>query len=152
MLDNLYKEIAQVLKWKFLAYVSTALRWPISNTCMYTYSGCVYYYITAYNYVPSVTVCMCVPLGDHWVILWYYCIARKFGEELNLAVWQSTAKLNSANISYSHIYVCCYRTELPNVNPPTFLQRWYGVQPPNLIPINISIFLVWCVYPWVTHG
>ena len=39
--------------------------------------------------------------------LWY-CIAGKFGRELNLAVWQSvfaTAKLTSTNISYSHIYI-----------------------------------------------
>ena len=37
-----------------------------------------------------------------------YRIARKFGGELNLAVWWSsstTAKLKSAKISYFHIYV-----------------------------------------------
>ena len=37
-----------------------------------------------------------------------YCIAGKFGGELNLAVWWSafaTAKLKSANIFYSHTYV-----------------------------------------------
>ena len=47
----------------------------------------------------------------------YTVYSWKFGNELNLAVWQSifaTAKLKSANITYLHIvYVCMaipYRT------------------------------------------
>ena len=54
-----------------------------------------------------------------------YRIAGKFGGELNLAVWRSiitTAKLKSAKISYSHIYVWRSRTEPPNLNPPIFFQ------------------------------
>ena len=68
-----------------------------------------------------------------------YRIAEKFGGELNLLVWQSafaTAKLKSANISYSHIYVWQSLTELPNLNPPIFLQWRFG--PNCLIPANIS--------------
>ena len=52
------------------------------------------------------------------VVTCKYRIAGKFGGELNLAVWWSaraTAKLKSANVSYSHIiYVWRSRTELPN--------------------------------------
>ena len=54
-----------------------------------------------------------------------YCIAGKFGGELNLAVWQSTfatAKLKSANISYLHIYVWQFLTKPPNLNMPIFFQ------------------------------
>ena len=43
----------------------------------------------------------------------------KFG---GLAVYITTAKLKSAKISYSHIYVWRSRTEPPNLNPPIFLQ------------------------------
>ena len=39
-----------------------------------------------------------------------------------LAVYIATAKLKSAKISYSHIYVWRSRTEPPNLNPPIFLQ------------------------------
>ena len=41
----------------------------------------------------------------------------KFG---SLAVYITTAKLKSAKISYSHIYVWRSRTEPPNLNPPIF--------------------------------
>ena len=51
-----------------------------------------------------------------------YRITGKFGGELNLAVYTTTAKLKSAKISYSHIYVWRSRTEPPNLNPPIFLQ------------------------------
>ena len=74
-----------------------------------------------------------------------YHIARKFGGELNLAVWRSafaTAKLKSANISYSHIYVWRSLTEPPNLNPPIFLQWQFWAQLPNLIPANISGYTV----------
>ena len=43
----------------------------------------------------------------------------KFG---GLAVYITTAKLKSAKISYSHIYVWRSHTEPPNLNPPIFLQ------------------------------
>ena len=56
-----------------------------------------------------------------------YRIAGNFGRELNMelnmAVWRSVitiAKLKSAKMSYSHIYVWRSRTELPNLNPPIF--------------------------------
>ena len=52
----------------------------------------------------------------------YYRIAGKFGRDI-LYVWQSL-------------------TELPNLNPPIFLQWRFGVQPPNLIPTNISGYTV----------
>ena len=54
-----------------------------------------------------------------------YRIAGKFGGELNLVAWRSTfatAKLKYASISYLHIYMWRSRTELPNLNPPIFLQ------------------------------
>ena len=74
-----------------------------------------------------------------------YRIARKFGGELNLAVWRSqlaTAKLKSASISYLHIYVWQSLTEPPNLNPPVFLQWRFRAQPLNLIPANISGYTV----------
>ena len=61
----------------------------------------------------------------HMSSIYIYRIAGKFGGKLNLAVWQSiitTAKLKSAKISYSHIYVWRSRTEPPNLNPPIFFQ------------------------------
>ena len=61
------------------------------------------------------------------LLQYYYCIARKFGGELNLAVWRFTfaaVKLKSANISYLHVYILCMAI------PYT--------QSPNLIPTNIS--------------
>ena len=75
----------------------------------------------------------------------YYRITGKFGRKLNLAVWWSaraTTKLNSAKISYLHIYVWQSHTEPPNLNPPIRLQRQFGTQPPNLIPTNISGYTV----------
>ena len=51
-----------------------------------------------------------------------YCIAGKFGGELNLVFYSTTGKLKSAKICYSHTYVSQSRTELPNLNPPIFLQ------------------------------
>ena len=64
-----------------------------------------------------------------------YRIAGKFGGELNLAVWQSasaTAKLKSANSSYLYMYMWQSLTEpLPN-------------RQPNLIPANISGYMVFC--------
>ena len=42
----------------------------------------------------------------------------KFG---SLAVYSTTAKLKSAKISYSHIYVWRSRTEPLNLNPPNIL-------------------------------
>ena len=83
------------------------------------------------------------------IITTTYRIAGKFGRELNLVVWQSaqaTAKLKSAKISYSHIYVWRSRTELPNLNPPIRLQWQYGSQPPNLIPANIFGYMVYIFY------
>ena len=74
-----------------------------------------------------------------------YRRAGKFGGELNLAVWRSvfaTAKLKSANISYLHMYVWRSLTEQPNLNPPIFLQWQFGAHPPNLIPANISGYMV----------
>ena len=54
--------------------------------------------------------------------------SRKIGRELNLAVWRSvfaTAKLKSANFSYLHTYL------------------WQSLtKPPNLIPANISSYMV----------
>ena len=70
-------------------------------------------------------------------VLQYYRIPGKFGGELNLAVWRSaraTAKLKSAKISYSNIYVWQSCTKPPNLNPPIRLQWQSGSQPPNLIP------------------
>ena len=46
-------------------------------------------------------------------------IARKFG---GLAVYIITAKLKSAKVSYSHIYVWRSRTEPPNLYPLVFLR------------------------------
>ena len=83
--------------------------------------------------------------GVGWVDI-YYRIAGKFGRELNLVVWRSacaTAKLKSANISYSHIYVWQSHTEPPNKNPPILLQQQFGAQPPNLIPANTSRYTVY---------
>ena len=51
-----------------------------------------------------------------------YRIAGKFGGELNLAVYITTAKLKCAKISYSHIYVWQSCTELANLNSLIFLQ------------------------------
>ena len=81
-------------------------------------------------------------------------MARKFGRELNLAVWQSaraTTKLKSAKISYSHIYIWRSRTEPPNLNPPIRLQWQFGTQPPNLIPANISGYTVCHMYQATTE-
>ena len=54
----------------------------------------------------------------------YYRIAGKFGGELNLAVWQSTQ----------------YQTA--KFNLPIRLQWRFGIQPPNLVPTNISSYTV----------
>ena len=69
--------------------------------------------------------------------VWQYHIlySRKAGQGINLEL---NLKLKSANISYSHIYVWRSHTELPNLDPPVFLQWWFWAQPPNLIPANIS--------------
>ena len=48
-----------------------------------------------------------------------YRISGKFG---GLAVYVTTAKLKSAKISYSHIYIWQSHTEPPNLNPLIFLQ------------------------------
>ena len=64
-----------------------------------------------------------------------------------MAVWRSTSattKLKPAIISYLHIHVWQSLTKLPNLKPPIFLQRQFGGQPPNLIPANISIYMVGC--------
>ena len=57
-----------------------------------------------------------------------YCRARKFGGKLNFAIWQLTAKLKSARISYSHIcmarilpLVWQCRSKPPNLNSPIFV-------------------------------
>ena len=57
-----------------------------------------------------------------------------------------TAKLNSANISYLYIYVCQSLIRPPNLNPPIFLQWRFRAQLPNLIPANISSYMI---YPQV---
>ena len=41
-----------------------------------------------------------------------------------------------------YIYVWRSHTELPNLDPPVFLQWWFWAQPPNLIPANISVYTV----------
>ena len=64
-----------------------------------------------------VSVCPSVP--QLWALYARYRIAGKFG---GLAVYITTAKLKSAKISYSHIYVWRSRTEPPNLNLPIFLQ------------------------------
>ena len=58
-------------------------------------------------------------LKYHQIKLMYYRVAEKFG---GLAVYVTTAKLKSAKISYSHIYVWQSCTQLPNLNPLIFLQ------------------------------
>ena len=60
----------------------------------------------------------------------YHIIAGKFG---GLVVYITTAKLKSAKISYSHIYVWRSHTE-----------------PPNLIPASISGYTVYlkCMFCW----
>ena len=63
----------------------------------------------------------------------------KFG---SLVVYITTAKLKSSKISYSHIYVWQSRTESPNLNPLIFLQWRFWAQPLNLIPANISSYMV----------
>ena len=79
-----------------------------------------------------------------------YCIVRKFGRELNLVVWWSawaTAKLKSAKISYSHIYIIWQScTKPPNLNPPIHLQCQLVTQPPNLIPANIPSYTALCMH------
>ena len=57
-------------------------------------------------------------------------IAGKFSGKLNLAVWWyiTTAKLESAKISYSHVI---------------YMYVWQShTEPPNLIPANISGYMV----------
>ena len=52
------------------------------------------------------------------------------GGGINLVVWQSIS-------------------QLPNLNPPIFLRWRFGAQPPNLIPTNISsymVFILVCIY------
>ena len=56
-----------------------------------------------------------------------------------MAVYITTAKLKSAKISYSHIYIWRSRTEPPNL---IFLQLRFWVQLPNLILANISGYTV----------
>ena len=63
----------------------------------------------------------------------------KFG---SLVVCLATAKFKFANILYLHIYVWQSLTEPPNLNSPIFLQWRFGVQLPNLIPANISSYMV----------
>ena len=62
----------------------------------------------------------------------------------SLAVYLVTAKLKSVKISYLHniMYVWQSLTESPNLNPPIFLQWRFGAHPPNLIPTNISGYMV----------
>ena len=72
----------------------------------------MYMYMYMYTYIQ----CQCSPQHTCTVYVHNECwpnyhIARKFGGELNLAVWQSilqrTAKLKSAKISYLHnTYTC----------------------------------------------
>ena len=91
---------------------------------------------------------VCSPLAQDHVIDVDYRIARKFGGELNLAVWQSVfaaAKLKSASISYLYICVWQFLTKLPNLNPPIFLQWQFWPQPLILVPANISGYTV-CTY------
>ena len=69
-----------------------------------------------------------------WKIWWG--ITCKFG---SLAVLV-TAKLKIR--SYLHIYVWRSLSKPPNLNPPIFLKWRFGVEPPNLIPANISGYTV----------
>ena len=67
-----------------------------------------------------------------------YCIAGKFGGELNLVVWQSTS--TTARLKFlTRIYT--YGDPVPTAKL-NFLQWPFGTQPPNLIPTNISGYTV----------
>ena len=75
-------------------------------------------------------------------------IAGKFGGELNLVLWQSSftnAVFKFAEISYSHnIYIYIYGDILFTAKSKSinFLQCTFGTQSPNLIPANISSYIV----------
>ena len=59
-----------------------------------------------------------------------------------MADWRfapTTAKLKSAYISYTHIYVWRYRTEPPNLNPQIFLLKLIIDDLPNLIPAKFPV-------------
>ena len=92
------------------------------------------------------------------LLLSVLCSTVAYGE-LNLAGWRSTLKLKSANSSYLQIYIWQSLTEPPKLNPPIFLQWRFGAQPPNLIPTNISGYIIYtcsliiimiCISPWPT--
>ena len=114
---------------------------------LYQYSSCTMFDKEEYCQMEGYFLMKYLNTGEQYT---YYRlhVARKFGRELNLAVWRSTfttAKLKSVNISYLHtIYVWWSLTELPN---PIFLQWQFGAQPPNLIlPIFLAIQYVPYVY------
>ena len=86
-----------------------------------------------------------------YLFTWLYRIAGKFCGKLNLADrWTARA---TAKISYSHIYVWRPHTKLPNLNPPIRLRWQFGSQPQNLIPANISRYMVSCLlHPVCANG
>ena len=91
---------------------------------------------------------MCISLK---IVDGVYRIARKFGGELNLAVYITIAKLKSTKISYSHItYGIPYRiTKI--LNPLLFLQWRFWAQLPNLILANISGYTVLCLSALINY-
>ena len=94
--------------------------------------------------------CVSVVFSVSSLVILFNRIARKFGWELDLVVWQSvftTSKLKSAEISYSYTYVCRSCVGLSNLYyPPKFLLWRFGTQQPNLIPANISSYVVCAPY------
>ena len=85
-------------------------------------------------------------------------IARKFGRELNLAVWWFGGLLEqppNSNLTkfLTRTYIWWSCTEPLNLNPPICLHWQFGTQWPNLIPTNISSYavihiLLCCVPMW----
>ena len=81
------------------------------------------------------------------ICMWYTCIPYswkiwrgiKFG---GLAVCLSTAKLKSAKLFSTCMYVRWYHTIPPNLNPPIVWNTSFGAKLPNLMTANISSYTV----------
>ena len=76
---------------------------------LYQYSSCTMFDKEEYCQMEGYFLMKYLNTGEQYT---YYRlhVARKFGRELNLAVWRSTfttAKLKSVNISYLHICNIC---------------------------------------------
>ena len=78
-----------------------------------------------------------------------YRIARKFGGELNMAVYITTAKLKLGKISHLHIHVWRSRIELPNLNPIAILGSTAKFNSLQYFWLYVMVMVPSCMYGYL---